>query len=32
MGWSSFKYDNKRVFEDGNRYKPIQGLWELLTH
>ena len=31
IGRSSFKYNNKHVFVDGNRYKATQGLWELLT-
>ena len=31
IGWSSFKYNNKNVFVDGETYKGTQGFWELLT-
>jgi hypothetical protein len=32
IGRPSFKYNDKYVFVDGNKYKAIQGLWELLSH
>ena len=31
IGRSSFRYNNKHVFEDGKKYKAAQCLWELLT-
>jgi len=31
IGRSSFKYNDKHVFVDGQKYKATQGLWELLT-
>jgi hypothetical protein len=31
IGRSSFKFNNRRVFVDGRKYKATQGLWKLLT-
>ena len=31
IGRSSFKFNNRRVFVDGRKYKATQSLWELLT-
>ena len=31
IGRSIFKYNNKHVFVDEEKYKATQGLWELLT-
>ena len=31
IGLSGFKYNDKNLFVDGNKYKETEGLWELLT-